>query len=103
MKVKMLKPTYWDSKRLKAGDTANVDPFVAERWDRNGIAKITEEKATGEKPLDKMTTKELTQRGAVLGIDISGANTNKQRADVIQAFLDNAASDQKPGDSGGEE
>lgn len=39
MKVKMLKPTYWDSTQLKPGDAVEVDDRTGARWERAGIAE----------------------------------------------------------------
>jgi hypothetical protein len=38
-----------------------------------------------------MNTAELTETAAELGVDISGAKTNKERVDAIQAFIDKGA------------
>lgn len=102
MKVKMQAPTYWDSRRLKPGDTADVDEVTAARRETAGIAKPGEAKKPGDKSLEKMNTEELTQKAAVLGVDISAATTNKQRAEIIQAFVDGAGGDE-PDDVTGEE
>ena len=91
LKVKMIAPTYWEGKRLKAGDVTSVADKVGERWIGAGIAKSAGEQNAGgnggEKSLEKMTTAELTQKAAELGVDISGATNNKQRIEAIQAFV----------------
>jgi hypothetical protein len=39
MKVKLLKPTYWESQQLKPGDAAEVDDKTGARWEKAGIAE----------------------------------------------------------------
>ena len=39
------------------------------------------------KPIERMSTEELIQKAAELGIDISAATTNKQRAELILARI----------------
>ena len=84
MTVKMLVPTRWDGKNLKAGDTVEVADGVAKRWEGARIAKPVEVKA---KPIEQMNTKELTKKAAELGVDISAATTNPQRAEMIMAHI----------------
>lgn len=92
MKVKMLAATYWDGKRLKAGATTEVDNKTGARWEQAGIAKAADgQKPPGEeKPIEKMNTEQLTQKAAVLGVDISACTTNQQRVDAIKAHLEPA-------------
>lgn len=41
----------------------------------------------GEKAIDRMNTAELTQKAAELGVDISAATNNKQRAEAILTHI----------------
>ena len=52
MKLKMLRPTYWEGQRLKPGDTITVAETVGARWERAGIAEKVKE------PPKKGTAKE---------------------------------------------
>ena len=51
-------------------------------------SSATQKADATEKPLEKLTTKELEAKAAVLGIDISAAANNAQRKELIQAYLD---------------
>ena len=83
MKVEMLCNTYYGVPR-KPGDILDVDDKTGDRWIQAGIARQSE---PAEKPLGKMTTAELTEKAAGLGVDISAATNNDQRAEAIKAFL----------------
>jgi hypothetical protein len=39
MKITMLSPTYRSGKRLKPGDTVDVDETTGARWEKAGIAE----------------------------------------------------------------
>lgn len=93
MEVTMTKATYFDGMRLKKGDSVSVDEVTAKRWTSAGIAKTGDAKAatSAEKPLEKMKTEELVEKAAELGVDISQAGTNKEKAAAIQAFIDQQA------------
>jgi len=52
MKLKMLKSTYWETTRLKAGDFANVDNVTGARWIKNKLAVDVSSKAKGAPPAE---------------------------------------------------
>ena len=65
MKIKTLKPTCFDGKKLKVGDEVDVDDSVAERWIENGIAKAVK--------TPKVAADNLKEKAAKIGDDISNA------------------------------
>lgn len=82
----------------KGGITRDIATNRLYEYKAKGYAPLETPEATpappvagGEKPIDRMNTAELTQKAAELGVDISGATTNKQRAEAIQAHLDTKA------------
>ena len=42
------------------------------------------------KAIDKMNADELTQKAEELGVDISAAKTNKEKAQIILAYIENS-------------
>lgn len=78
----------------KGGITRNIDEMRLHEYNAKGYEPFAEEDARtdppaggGEKPIERMNTAELTQKATELGVDISGASTNKLRAELIQAHL----------------
>lgn len=79
----------------KGGITRNIDEMCLHEYKAKGYAAVdTEEEVhadppagSGEKPIERMNTAELTQKATELGVDISGATTNKLRVELIQAHL----------------
>ena len=70
------------------GITRDIDESRLHEYTAKGYTPLAvEETPDKEKPLERMTTAELLEKAAELGLDISEANTNKQRAEAIQAFL----------------
>ena len=76
----------------KAGITRDINEDRLHEYTAKGYAPVAVQTAPaapkGEKPLDRMSTAELLEKAAELGLNISGATTNKQRVEAIQAFLD---------------
>lgn len=60
-------------------------PVVAKEPAPNVVEEVRAAPPAGGKPIERMTTAELTQKAAELGVDISGATTNKQRVAAILA------------------
>ena len=89
MKVLLCKYTYWDTQRLKPGDTADVPDDIAARWKSARIAELIEEPVLTdeEKAIGKMSKDELIAKAEALGIDISDASNNPQRVEMILAHL----------------
>jgi len=91
MQVKMITATFWNERRLRPGDAIDVDEKTAARWKARGLAVVSEtEKPPAAKPvksLKDMNTAELTAKAAELGVDISAAQTNKERVEAIQTLL----------------
>lgn len=88
MNVILLVTTHCDGKKLNPGDLGSVADDVGKRWVEAGIAEeMVSKTGTGEKPLERLNTKELEAKAAVLGIDISTATTNTQRKEMIQAHI----------------
>ena len=92
MNVTMNTTTHFAGQKYEEGKPYEVDTSIAERWVDVGIA---EEGGTpkasgdsGEKPVEKMNTAELTAKAEELGVDISEAKTNKERADLILAHIE---------------
>lgn len=81
----------------KGGITRNIDENRLHEYKSKGYTPVEAlpveppappaDEGAGEKPIERMTTAELTQKAAELGLDISGATTNKQRAEAILAHL----------------
>ena len=76
-------------KAMKAAEDAEAEAAAIE----DDLAVQLGEKPK-EKPLSKMNTAELEARAEDLGVDISGAKNNTERAALIQARLD--GKDKKP-------
>jgi len=77
----------------KGGITRNIDENRLHEYRAKGYAALDAEEdhtealdGGGGKPIDRMNAAELKQKAAELGVDISGATTNKQRAEAIQAY-----------------
>lgn len=51
MLVRVKAPTYWDGRKLKAGDRVEVVNDVADRWERAGIASPLESASPPEPPV----------------------------------------------------
>lgn len=79
----------------KGGITRNIDESHLHEYTAKGYEPFAEPVETdppgGDKPVERMNTAELTQKAAELGVDISVATTNKQRAEAILAHLAEAA------------
>lgn len=78
----------------KGGIFRNIDEKRLREYLAKGFAPVVEESNTkahdpdkSDKPIEKMNTEQLKAKAAELGVDISNATTNKQRAEVIMAFL----------------
>jgi hypothetical protein len=75
---------------IKKGEIyRNIDEKRLPEYKAKGYEPLDADSPAGksEKSLDKMNTAELTQKAADLGVDISGAGTNKLRAELIQEYL----------------
>lgn len=74
----------------KGGITRDIDEKRLHEYKARGYAPCATQgnAPSAATPFDRMNTAELTQKAAELGVDISGASTNKQRAEAIQAHLD---------------
>lgn len=77
----------------KGGITRDIEPGALHTYKAKGYMPVNEPdgekqaKASGEKPIEKMTTDELTKKAAELGVDISSCTNNKQRAETILAYI----------------
>lgn len=76
----------------KGGISRNIDDkrlheYKAKGYVPAGGSGNEEPNAGKEKAIEKMNTEELTKKAAELGVDISDATTNKQRADAILAHI----------------
>lgn len=87
VQVELLVHTFY-KKPLKPGDIIEVDPDVAERWERNRIAKIIASNTgqTGgsdEGGNAKLTVAALREIAEANGVDISGLT---KKAEIIEAL-----------------
>lgn len=88
MKVKMKTTTNWKGKLRRPGDNLTVDEAVAKRWERNGIAVITDKKSgkpdkeTPADSLESLTVVELQGLAEEKGI----APGNMKKDDLIAAI-----------------
>jgi len=78
--VELLVHTYY-GRPLKPGDIVEVAPGVAERWERNRIARVVGAQNEGAK--ENQTVAELKEIAEANGVDISGLT---KKADIIAAL-----------------
>lgn len=78
----------------KGGISRNIDEKNLHTYTAKGYISAEDDTAAdtpagggGEKAIERMNTAELTQKAAELGVDISTATNNKQRAEAILAHL----------------
>jgi len=91
MTVQIIAKTFYRGERLSPGALIDVPEDVASRWDKNKIATIEEAPCPDDEGgvlVGRMTTKQLKAKAEELGVDISGATTNKLRAEAILAHIE---------------
>ena len=81
----------------KGGITRNIDEkrlhvYKAKGYTVAEVTPVTPQTPPADldpesKVIKRMTTDELTKKAAELGVDISGATNNEQRADAILAHI----------------
>lgn len=77
----------------KGGIARDIDKMRLHEYTAKGYTPANEaggtkgEAGSGEKPIEKMNTEELTKKAAELGVDLSGATNNKQRVEAILAHI----------------
>lgn len=65
---------------VKKGDIyRNIDEKRLSEYTAKGYTRVKED----EKAIEKMNAEELTKKAEELGVDISAAKTNKEKAQVI--------------------